>query len=106
MPKEIVVTRIPPSMDRRINRAAYLHFDDRSEVVRRAVGIGLRLIRDHHWKCNDHYTFEDRNVRLSVRVDFTLRQRLTVLASRHWTTRAGVLRAALHYGLWKLGAPR
>lgn len=104
MSKEVFVTRIPPSMDRRINRAADLHFDERSEIVRRAADIGLGLIHDNNWECGDHHTFEDRNVRLAVRVDPSLRRRLTVLADQHWTTRAGVLRAALHYGLWKLGA--
>ena len=106
MSKEVFVTRIPSSMDRRIDRAADLNFDDRSEIVRRSAEIGLALIRDNYWRCDDYHTFEDRNVRLSVRVDPTLRRRLTALADRHWTTSAGVLRAALHYGLWKLGAPR
>jgi hypothetical protein len=105
MSKEVFVTRIPPSMDRRIDRAADLHFDERSEIVRRAADIGLGLIRDNNWECGDHHTFEDRNMRLAVRVDPTLRRRLDILADQHWTTRAGVLRAALHYGLWKLGAP-
>jgi predicted transcriptional regulator len=105
MSKEVFVTRIPPSMDRRIDRAAHLHFDDRSEIVRRAANIGLALIRDKNWECADHLTFEDRTVRLAVRVDPALLRRLTILADQHWTTRAGVLRAALHYGLWKLGAP-
>ena len=92
-------------MDRRIDRAAHLHFDDRSEIVRRAANIGLALIRDKNWECADHLTFEDRTVRLAVRVDPALLRRLTILADQHWTTRAGVLRAAVHYGLWKLGAP-
>ena len=105
MSKEVFVIRIPPSLDRRIDRAADLHFDGRSDVVRRAAHIGLALIRDKNLECGDHHTFEDRNVRLAVRVDPTLRRRLTILADQHWTTRAGVLRAALHYGLWKLGAP-
>jgi predicted transcriptional regulator len=105
MPKEVFVTRIPPSMDRRIDLAADLHFDERSEIVRRAVNIGLALIRDKNWECGGDRTFEDRNVRLAVRLDPTLRRHLTILADQHWTTRAGVLRAALHYGLWKLGAP-
>ena len=69
MSKEVFVTRIPPSMDRRINRAADLHFDERSEIVRRAADIGLGLIRDNNWECGDHHTFEDRNVRLAVRVE-------------------------------------
>ena len=62
------------------------------------------MLIDKNLECDDHHTFEDRNVRLAVRVDPTLRRRLTVLADQHWTTRAGVLRAALHYGLWKLSA--
>jgi predicted transcriptional regulator len=104
MSKEVFVIRIPPSLDRRIDRAADLYFEDRSEVVRRSADIGLALIRDKNLECDDHHTFEDRNVRLAVRIDPTLRHRLTILADRHWTTRAGVLRAALHYGLWKLSA--
>lgn len=96
---------IPPSLDRRIDRAADLHFDGRGEIVRRAAHIGLALIRDKNLEGGDHHTFEDRNVRLAVRVDPMLRRRLTILADQHWTTRAGLLRAALHYGLWKLGAP-
>lgn len=67
--------------------------------------VGLVFI-DKNLECDDHHTFEDRDVRLAVRVDPTLLRRLTILADQHWTTRAGVLRAALHYGLWKLGAPR
>ena len=105
MSKEVFVIRIPPSLDRRIDRAADLYFDGRSEIVRRAARIGLALIRDKKLECDDHHTFEDRNVRLAIRVDPALRRHLTLLADRHWTTRAGVLRAALHYGLWKLGAP-
>jgi len=105
MRKQVVITRIPASMDRRIKLAAGLHFDDRSEIVRRAANIGLALIRHKNWDCYDHYTFEDRNVRLAVRIDSTLLRRLTVLADQNWTTRTGVLRAALHYGLWQLGAP-
>lgn len=105
MPKEVFVTRIQSSLDRRINRAAELHFDDRSEIVRRAVDIGLAVILDKNWDCGDHSTFEDRNVRLAVRVETTVLRRLTILANQHWTTRAGVLRAAMHYGLWRLGAP-
>jgi predicted transcriptional regulator len=104
MSKEVFVIRIPPSLDRRIDRAADLNFDGRSEIVRRAARIGLALIRDKKIECDDHHTFEDRNVRLAVRVDPTLRRHLTLFADQHWTTRAGVLRAALHYGLWKLGA--
>ena len=105
MSKEVFVIRIPPSLDRRIDRAAELYFDGRSEVVRRAAHIGLTLIRHKNLECDDHHTFEDRNVRLAVRVHPALRRRLTILADQHWTTRAGVLRAALHYGFWKLGAP-
>ena len=105
MSKEVFVIRIPPSLDRRIDRAADLHFDGRSEVIRRAAHIGLTSIRDKNLECDDHHTFEDRNVRLAVRIDPTLRRRLDILAEQRWTTRAGVLRAALHYGLWKLGAP-
>jgi hypothetical protein len=105
MQKQLVVTRITPSMDGRIKRAAALNFDDRSEIVRQAADIGLSLICEKNWKCDDHYTFEDRSVRLSVRIDTTLFSHLTELADHHWTTRAGVLRAALHYGLCQLGAP-
>ena len=86
-----------------IGRPIY-NFDGRSEIVRRAAHIGLALIRDNNLECDDHHTFEDRNVRFAVRVDPTLRRHLTLLADQYWTTRAGLLRAALHYGLWKLSA--
>jgi len=105
MSKEVFVIRIPPNLDRRIDRTDDLHFDGRSEVVRRAAHIGLAIIRDKNLECDDYHTFEDRNVRLAVRVHPTLRRHLTILADQHWTTRVGLLRAALHYGLWKLGAP-
>jgi metal-responsive CopG/Arc/MetJ family transcriptional regulator len=72
MSKEVFVIRIPPSLDRRIDRAADLYFDGRSEIVRRAASIGLALIRDKNWECSDHLTFEDRTVRLAVRVTLRL----------------------------------
>src|SRR5262249_26787879 len=91
--------RIEPSLDARINRAAEFLFDERPTVIREAIKIGINHCRNWDWK-GSNYSLgrgweSDNTIYLSVRCPPSIVQRLDAIASRQWSNRASIARAAL-----------